>query len=150
MKSFTFIPFDIGWLTDGDFAVTSTGDGFKAAITLMAKSWSQVPAGSLPDDDRMLANLAGFGRGPAALAEWEKVKDEALSDFELCSDGRFYSRTLAAKTLEAWESKSAQKARTEKAREAARRRQAEQQSGTGSVTEVVTEAVTGSRGEERR
>lgn len=145
LRSFTYIPFDIAWLVDSDFAITASGEGFKTAITLLARSWGQIPAGSLPDDDRMLAHLAGFGRGDAALAQWSLVKDEALTDFVLCSDGRFYSRSLAGRTLEAWNSKVSQKGRTEAARKA---RQEKREAG--SVTSSVTDTVTGSRGDERR
>ena len=52
----------------------------------------QVPAGSLPDDDEVLARLAHFGTD---LRAWRKAKDVALHGFVLCSDGRLYHPFLA-------------------------------------------------------
>lgn len=155
--SFTFVSFDIDWLTEGEISFLD-GDGFKAAITLLAKSWKQKPAASLPDDDRLLAHLMGLGRGPAAMTEWLKVKDAALSDFVLCSDGRFYSRTLAPKALDAWEGVQKRKARTANATRARaeNRRQGRHGDGgsatknvTSNVTYDVTTNVSSTRGDQR-
>ncbi len=154
--TFPWLPLDIKMVTEGDVFYLSA-EGFKAALLLMVKSWQETPAASLPDDPRKLANFAGLGIGRDALARWEAVKDEALSDFVLCSDGRFYSRALAPKAIEAWASKELQTARTAKAREA---RAANRNSGretstsaTSSVTEITTEPVaqtaTRSRREDR-
>lgn len=144
---------DVKAVIDGELSFLS-GDGFKAALTLMAKSWHETPAASLPDDDRRLAAYCGFGRGPAALTAWASVRDEALSDFTLCSDGRWYSRTMAPKALEAWESRKAMVARTEKARQARadnRRTARDDPSAvTSSVTETVTSSATQSIGDEMR
>ncbi|MRI56772.1 DUF1376 domain-containing protein [Methylobacterium sp. DB1607] len=160
--SYTWAPLDIKVITEGDLSYLS-GDGFKAAITLLMKSWQEKPAASLPNDPKKLAAHCGFGRSPAALDLWEAVKDEALSDFTLCSDGRWYSRTLTPHAIEAWESRQQQIARTKKARETrAENRRTEEStpaSATSSVTESVTQTATTSviasirddiRGEERR
>lgn len=137
---FQFIQLDIKAITDGDLSFLS-GDGFKAAITIMAQSWRETPAASLPDDDKRLAAFAGFGRGSAALADWEAVKDEALSDFTLCADGRWYSRTLAPKAVEAWKSVEKRKAQTEAARQARADTRQAPRTTTASVTESVTDAA---------
>ncbi|MFK5599919.1 hypothetical protein ACFZ8E_23420 [Methylobacterium sp. HMF5984] len=139
--SYLWTPLDINAVTEGELSFLS-GDGFKAAIMLMMKSWQEKPAASLPDDDRRLAAFCGFGRGPAALALWEAVKVEALSDFTLCSDGRRYSRTLAPQALEAWESRRQQIERTRKAREARNGNRQTTETTSASVAEIVTASVT--------
>src|SRR5262245_26330048 len=60
----------------------ATGDEFKAAVALWCRAWKQVPAASLPNDDRILAAFSGAG------SKWRKVRDMALRGFILCSDGR--------------------------------------------------------------
>ena len=118
LRDFGFMPLDVVRLRDSDLMALATGDEFKAAVSLWCVAWHQVPAASLPNDDRLLARHSGAG--PA----WRKVKAEALRGFVECSDGRLYHETIAEKALEAWASKIAQRARTEaatKAREAKRR-----------------------------
>jgi hypothetical protein len=118
LRDFGFMPLDVLRLRDSDLAALSTGDEFKAAVLLWCAAWHQVPAGSLPDDDRLLARFSGAG------SLWKKVKDEALRGFVKCSDGRLYHRTIAEKALESWAAKQRQRERTAAAtaaREAKRR-----------------------------
>lgn len=139
-----YVPLDIKLLTESDISFQS-GDGYKATIHLLAKSWQETPATSLPDDDRRLALLAGFGKSAAGMLEWAKVKDEALSDFVLCSDGRLYSRSLQARALEAWENTLKRQGQTKKGREKveANRAKAEAAKVAASRPASVTEAVIG-------
>lgn len=118
LRDFGFMPLDVLRLRDSDLAALATGDEFKAAVLLWCVAWHQVPAASLPCDDRLLARYSGAG------AAWRKVKAEALRGFVECSDGRLYHATIAEKAREAWEAKAAQRARTAAAtlaREAKRR-----------------------------
>lgn len=112
LRDFGFMPLDVLRLRDSDLMALSTGDEFKAAVALWCVAWHQVPAASLPNDDRLLARYSGAG------AAWRKVKAEALRGFVECSDGRLYHATIAEKAREAWESKLAQRARTKAATEA--------------------------------
>jgi hypothetical protein len=89
------MPLDVIRLLDSDVFAMTTGDEFKAALALWCKSWTQAPAASLPDDDRILAHLSGAG------ARWRKVKDMALRGWIKCSDGRLYHPVVAEKALEA-------------------------------------------------
>ena len=109
LRDFTFLPLDVVRLRDSDLAALSSGDGFRAAVLLWCTSWHQSPAASLPDDDRLLARYAGFGRDVEA---WKAIRDEALRGYQICSDGRLYHPLLAEKANEAWASKQARKART--------------------------------------
>lgn len=75
----------------------STGEEFKAAVGLWGRAWKQVPAASLPNDDRVLAAFAGV-----ALSRWKKVRAMAIHGFIECSDGRLYHRVLSEDALRAW------------------------------------------------
>jgi hypothetical protein len=96
LRGLSFMPLDLVRLIDSDLYALSSGDEFKAAVTLWARSWLQVPAASLPDDDRVLAHLSGAG------SKWRKVKAMALRGFVKCSDGRLYHPVVAEKAREAW------------------------------------------------
>jgi hypothetical protein len=69
---------------------------------LWGAAWHQVPAASLPDDDRVLARYAGYGR---AVEQWKLIREGALRGFVRCRDGRLYHRTLAEKANAAWQSR---------------------------------------------
>lgn len=97
------MPLDTARLLDSDLFALATGDEFKAALALWCKAWQQVPAASLPDDDRVLAHLSGTG------SRWKKLKPMALRHFVLCSDGRWYHPVIAGKALEAWKHRQKQR-----------------------------------------
>jgi hypothetical protein len=96
LRGLPFMPLDVIRVLDSDLFAISTGEEFKAAIALWCKSWLQVPAASLPSDDRILAHLSGAG------PRWKKIKEVALRGFVKCSDGRFYHPVVAEKALDAW------------------------------------------------
>lgn len=102
LRDFPFMPLDVVRLRDADITALSTGDEFRCAVMLWCASWHQVPAASLPDDDIVLANLAGFGR---VVREWKKVREGALRGWVKCGDGRLYHPVVAEKASEAWKSK---------------------------------------------
>lgn len=102
LRDFAYMPLDVVRFRDSDFTAITDGEAFKAGVLLWCASWHQVPSGSLPNDNRILANLAGFGR---FIAEWEKVRAEALHGWIECSDGRIYHPTICEKALESWASK---------------------------------------------
>lgn len=113
LRDFPFMPLDVVRLRDSDIAALSTGDEFRCAVLLWCVSWHQVPAGSLPDDDVVLSQLAGFGR---VVKEWKKVRAGALRGWVMCSDGRLYHPVVTVKALDAWNAKLEQRWRTECAR----------------------------------
>jgi len=154
LRGMPFMPVDLVRLFDSDIYALSTGDEFKAAFTLWGKAFLQVPAGSLPTDDRILAHLSGAG------SRWAKVKDMALRGWVECSDGRLYHAVVSEKAREAWQARLAQRARTEAARaaRAAKRQDCDGSStppvthhatdnATDNATSSVTENVTGSKGQ---
>ncbi len=110
LRDFPYMPLDVVRLRDSDISAITTGDEFRCAVLLWCASWHQVPAASLPDDDLILSQLAGFGR---VVKEWLKVKDGALRGWIKCADGRLYHPTVAEKANEAWESKLAYRRKKE-------------------------------------
>ena len=147
LRGMPYMAFDIVRLFDSDFYALSTGDEFKAGFTLWGKAFLQRPAGSLPDDDRILEHLSGSKR-------WKAVREMAMRGWFRCSDGRLYHRTVAEKVLEAWASRIARRERTEAAR-AARHKSTSTvtekatEHATDDATVSVTEVATGSKGTEQ-
>lgn len=78
-------------------------------VNLWAGAWHEVPAGSLPDDDDVLADLAR-----CAPARWNKLRDDVLAAWVRCADGRLYHPVVAEKALEAWARKVRQRERSRK------------------------------------
>lgn len=107
VRGLPFMPLDTARLLDSDFFALTSGDEFKAGLTLWCKAWQQVPAASLPDDDRVLAHLSGSG------SKWKKVKAMALRGFTLCSDGRWWHPVIAQKAAEAWKHRQAQRTKAD-------------------------------------
>lgn len=94
LRGLEWMPLNASNLLDSDLYLFSTGDEFKAAVTLICKSWRQVPAGSLPNEDNALATLSG-------ARDWTSVRTMALRNWVLCSDGRLYHPIVASKAMEA-------------------------------------------------
>lgn len=97
LRGLDFMPLDVVRLLDSDTLALLTGDEFKAAFQLWCRSWKEVPAASLRNDDRILARAAGV-----ALSEWQTIKAAALRGWVECDDGRIYHPVVAEKALRAW------------------------------------------------
>ena len=97
---------DVERLFASELWALSTGEEFKAAVALWGRAWQQVPAGSLPNDDRLLAAFSAAG------PRWKRVREVALRGFILCADGRLYHRTLCADVMRAAKSKEDRRLRT--------------------------------------
>jgi len=108
LRDFRFMPLDVVRLSQSDMVATASSSAIVADLLLWCAAWHQVPAASLPNDDRVLSNLAGFGR---VVSAWHEVKDEVLSRWTLCSDGRWYHAVVAEKAREAFRAKLAQRHR---------------------------------------
>lgn len=116
LRDFREMPLELERLFASDTWVLANPEEKVAALHLWCKSWHQQPAGSLPDDDRMLAHLS------ATALRWKKLRVHALRGWVKCSDGRFYHPVVAEKVLRAWKVKLEQRARTHAARVAALRK----------------------------
>lgn len=88
----------------------------RCALASWAVSWHEVPAASLPNDEKTLAYLLGYGRD---VRGFRKARTAGgLRGWVLCSDGRLYHPVVAEKAIEARETRLKQLARTEAARRA--------------------------------
>ena len=109
LRDFAFMPLDVVRLRDSGLTMEGSGDEFRAAVLLWCAAWRQIPAGSLPNDEKMLAALAGYGRD---LRSWRTVWPGARRGWQLCSDGRLYHAVVCEKALAAWGGKMAQRQKT--------------------------------------
>ena len=98
LRGYDFMPLFGHRLFCGRLYTHCTDAEFRAALRLWWSAWNQVPAGSLPMDDRALATLADFGRDVRA---WRRVRARALDGFVACSDGRLYHPLLAREATRA-------------------------------------------------
>lgn len=89
-------------------------------INLWTAAWHDVPAGSLEDDDDVLADLA-----MCDPAKWTKVRDEVMRGWVKCSDGRLYNPTVCEKALESWAAKVERREKAEHENDRKRREREE-------------------------
>lgn len=101
LRKYDYIPLDFRRLFASDTWVLGSYEERVACIYLWCESWHQVPAGSLPNDDRMLAHLSQTGQ------RWKRLRPHALRGWLLCSDGRFYHRVVVEKAVDAWQARMA-------------------------------------------
>jgi hypothetical protein len=94
LRGLPYMPLDVIRLLDSDMFAEATGDEFKAAVALWCKSWTQIPAGSLPNKDPVLAHLS-------SAKNWKRVKAGAMRGWILCTDDRWYHPVVAEKVLNA-------------------------------------------------
>ncbi|WP_159728350.1 DUF1376 domain-containing protein [Methylosinus sp. Ce-a6] len=71
------------------------------SLNLWAASWHELPAGSMEDDDDVLADAA-----MCSPERWPSVRDDALRGWIKCSDGRLYHPTVCAEAANAWNDKA--------------------------------------------
>ncbi|MFT6428824.1 MAG: hypothetical protein ACJAVC_002114 [Brevundimonas sp.] len=113
LQDFPFMPLHVARLRDSDLAAEEHPEACWYAVMLWSAAWHQLPAGSLPDNETILARLCGLGRD---LKTFRKHRAGAMRGFVLCDDGRLYHPIVAEQALAAWESKKQQRWRSECAR----------------------------------
>jgi hypothetical protein len=102
LRGMDFMPLKGDRLFNSETWIEASNEGRVAALRQWWHAFSkEVPAGSLPDNDRLLAVYAGYGE--AALKAWRKVRPEATKGWFKCSDGRLYHKFLAELVCEAWD-----------------------------------------------
>jgi hypothetical protein len=129
LNDFKFMPLDVRRLLKSETWIDAAEHPrlAHALVCLWAESWHQIPAASLPDNDRVLARFAMCDR-----EAWAAIRDKALKGWIRCSDGLLYHPVVAEKALEAWKRKLDQRKRTKAATEARQRhRRAQQQTNAG-------------------
>ena len=137
LRDYPWMPLDCTRLLTSETWILGSAEQKVAALTLWCKSWHQVPAGSLPENDRMLEVLSEAG------ARWPKVREHAIRGWVKCSDGRLYHPVVAEKANYSWALKLKQRARTDAARASLdAKRRAATDARNAPVTETVTDIVT--------
>lgn len=116
LRDVSDMPIDVRRLMTSQTWILGSSNEKLAALCLWMESWHQVPAGSLPNNEKMLAVLSQAGEN------WPSVREHALHGWMLCSDGLLYHPVVAEKAIEVWRCKSSSKIRTEKARLALQKR----------------------------
>jgi hypothetical protein len=96
---------DIPRLFASEFDADRNDSEWRLGVTLWLKSFHQVPAASLPDDDVQLAGSAAW----AATWTWRKSRDGALRGWIKADDGLLYHPFVAEIALEAWLEKLTQR-----------------------------------------
>jgi len=122
LRDFQFMPLDVRRLLTSETWIEAADDPKlgHALVCLWCESWHQVPAGSLPDNPRVLAHLA-----MCTADEWQRISERALAGWQRCTDGRLYHPTVCEKAREGWEHKLARRERTRRATEERERRRRE-------------------------
>lgn len=92
LRHFPKMPIFVQRLLDSKFNSISNDAEWRAGVTLWMKSWFQLPAGSLPNDDAELVKLSGYGEN---IEGWIRVKAQALHGWFICTDGRLYHKVVA-------------------------------------------------------
>lgn len=142
LRGFEFMPFYGDRLFKSRTWIEASPEAKIAALRLWWQAYGhETPAASLPDNDVLLADYAGYG---VAVKAWLKIKPQAMRGWVRCCDGRLYHPFVAELATEAWKMRKAQRDRTEKARQARL-----SQKPKPSVTENVTTTVTKSTGQDR-
>lgn len=91
VRGFKDMPMEVSRLLSSETWIMCTPEERSAAINLWFHSWMQVPAGSLPDNDRVLAHLS------MASERWPEVKEMALRGWIKSDDGRLYHTVVCEK-----------------------------------------------------
>ncbi|MFV3464692.1 DUF1376 domain-containing protein, partial [Mycobacterium tuberculosis] len=99
LQDFPFMPLHVARLRDSDLAAESHPEACWYAVLLWSAAWHQLPAGSLPAADAVLARLCGLGRD---LKTFRKHRADALRGWVEAADGRLYHPVVAEQVLAAW------------------------------------------------
>ncbi len=110
------MPLDVARLRDSELASNETPEACWAAVLLWAASWHQVPAASMPNDEKWIAKAAGYAQRGKIDKAWNEVRSGALRGWVECSDGRLYHPVVAEKAREGWQAKLKQRWGSECAR----------------------------------
>jgi uncharacterized protein DUF1376 len=92
------MPILLARLFGSEFFALATLEERAVGMTLWFQSWHQLPAGSLPSEDKHLAYLAHCD----FETTWPRVREMALHKWVKCSDGRLYHPVIANEVSKAW------------------------------------------------
>lgn len=111
LNDFDYMPFEVRRLLRSQFWINAMVKDPRIAavsINLYAEAWHQIPAGSLPNDDAVLARFAMVD-----FATWLDIRAAVLEPWVLCSDNRWYHPVLAEKAEGCWQKMRGREAKKE-------------------------------------
>ena len=124
IRAVPWFKLDMLKLGHSEFLQIASNEELGAAVKLWMFAIHQVPAGSLPNNEVVLAQAAGYDHRKKA---WQRVRGMALYGWALCSDGRLYHQTVAMTVLDILQSLQSRQSggddAMERLREQNRRRQ---------------------------
>jgi len=88
---------DTQCLLNSDFFGLASDAEFKVAIALWCRSWTQIQAGSPPNDEQILMRWCCVTK-----SKWQKIRKRALHGWFECADGRLYHPVMAEHVSMAW------------------------------------------------
>lgn len=97
---------DLEQVMQSDTWALATPDVRPWLLMLWATAWQQIPCGSLPSDDELIAARLGM-----PLKAFQKAKPVLLRSWWLAEDGRLYHDTIASRVLDMLGRKDAERAR---------------------------------------
>lgn len=108
LRDFPRLMIDIPRLFASSFNATASRKplAWMVGHKLWYRSWHQLPAGSLPNDDDELCHLAELGFDTKSFAQ---IKTLAMRGWVECSDGRLYHPVVSEAALEGWQEKLRQR-----------------------------------------
>lgn len=134
LRGFEFMPLFGDRLFKSATWIGASAEAKVAALRLWWHSYGhEVPASSLPDDDNLLSDYAGYG---VMVREWRKVKAQAMRGYVLCSDGRWYHPIVAELAMDGWK----ERVRNREKQRAWRERN-QKKDGDVTVTDGVTKPL---------
>jgi hypothetical protein len=114
LRGLPFMPLYGDRLFASETWISATPEAKVAALRLWWHAYSrEIPASSLPDNDVLLADYAGYG---VAIKAWLKIKPSAMRGWVMCADGRWYHPVVAELTKEAWAARVSNRERQRKFR----------------------------------
>lgn len=119
LRDYDYIPFYGDRLFNSDTWALCDPEQKVAALRLWWRAWHEEPASSLPDNDRLLAERAGYG---IAVKAFLAIKENVMRGWISCSDGRLYHPVVAAIALDVWDKKRKKTAENTADRERKRRK----------------------------
>lgn len=100
LRGFEFMPLMGDRLFKSATWIAASSEAKVAMLRLWWHSYAhEAPAASLPDNDQLLAEYAGYG---VMVKGWLKIKEQAIRGFVLCTDGRLYHPIVAELALAGW------------------------------------------------
>lgn len=107
LRDYREFPLEFDRLFDSDTWARWNDRERVVGLRLWCKSWHQEPPGSLPDGNKALAKLAGYGDAPSGVKAWQKIRPSTMdgAGWIKCSDGRWYHPVVAEKVENKWRTK---------------------------------------------